>query len=162
MPPTSDLEIRFATADDVDGALAIWQETAETRARLDSRYRVASDGLARWRAAFLSGLAEPNRCTAVALRRGALIGYMIGVVQPNLPALLPEQIGVLLELAVDSHGRGGGIGTQLFELLSSWFRERGIQQVELRVPARDAIAQAFWRALGATQLYDYMWVKLHD
>lgn len=157
-----DLEFRRAEAADLDGLTAIWQETAETLSKLDSRYRIAPNGADRWGAAFLNGLDDPDRCSIVALRRGTLIGYMIGVVQPNLPGLLPEQIGIVSELAVDSHGRGGGIGTGMFDLLSAWFKARGIGQVEVRVASRNAIAQAFWRAMGATQLYDQLWIKVRD
>ncbi len=158
----ADPEMRRAEAADLDGLSLIWQETAETLSRLDIRYRVAPDGAAQWRAAFLKALDDPNRCCIVAVRRGTVIGYMIGAVQPNAPGLLPEQIGMVIEMAVDSHGRGGRIGTGMFDLLSAWFREQGIQNVELRVPYRNAIAQAFWRAIGATQLYDHMWLKLRD
>jgi len=158
----SELHIRSALAADADGLLPIWQETVETMTRLDSRYRIAANGAERWRASFVAGLSDPDRHTALILRGDKPIGYMVGTVQANAPGLLPEMIGVIVELSVDSHGQGGGVGTQLFATLSDWFKTRGVSHIELRVPSRNPIAQAFWRALGATSLYDQLWIKLRD
>jgi hypothetical protein len=48
----------------------------------------------------------------------------------------------------------------MFDALCDWFKERGITAIEARVPSRHPIAQAFWRALGASELYEQMWLKL--
>ncbi len=157
-----ELSVRPAITADAEPLARIWVETIETLGRLDPRFRAAPAGAERWRTAFVAGLADRDRLTVVALRGEVLSGYLIGAAQPNLPGLLPPQIGVVLDLAVDSHGRGGGVGTEMFRLLSAWLRTRGIDRVEVRVAARNPIAQAFWRALGATEFYDTLGLKLHD
>ncbi len=156
------LEVRRALAADLEAAGRIWQESAETLSQLDPRYRTAPDGLERWKSARLAGLANPDQCLFVALRRGEVMAYLCGTLKPNLPGLLPEQIGVIDELAVDSHGHGGGPGRLLLEAMIGWLRERGISRVEIRVPRQNAIAQAFWRAIGAREWYDLMWFKVRS
>jgi GNAT superfamily N-acetyltransferase len=94
------------------------------------------------------------------IKEGHLLGYIVGSVVENLPTLLPEKHGYVGDLAVDAHGKVGGIGRNLFEALKGWFRDRGVTHVEARVPYRHAVAQAFWRALGATEWYEHLWLKL--
>ena len=91
---------------------------------------------------------------------GRVVGYIIGSVVGNIPGLPAEHHGYVTELAVDSHGKAGGIGRALFDEMRKWFAARGVTHVEARVPVRHAIAQAFWRALGASELYEQMWLKL--
>ena len=45
-------------------------------------------------------------------RDGELIGYIVGWLQP-MPGLVPEQIGLITEIALDAHGYHGGVGRAL-------------------------------------------------
>lgn len=154
------LYIRTAAAEDAEALALLWRDNADTLAKLDPRFRLAPDGMARWREAFLAGLINTHRQTVVAVRNRTLIGCMTGQVMPNAPGFAPAEIGVITELIVDSHGRGGGIGTGMLETLSEWFRAHHVTVIEAHVPAHNPIAQAFWRALGAVEVTHYMRVKL--
>ena len=94
------------------------------------------------------------------ITQGRVLGYIIGSMVSNIPGLPMEHHGYVTELAVDSHGKAGGIGRNLFDALKAWFRERHVTHIEARVPARHPVAQAFWRALGASELFEQMWLKL--
>ena len=154
------LHIRPALAADADGLALLWRDNADTLSKLDPRFRLAPDGMERWRMAFLSELARDQRYTVVASRDRTLVGCMTGLIVPNAPGLLPESIGTISELIVDSHGRGGGIGTGMLDMLMAWFAAHGITAVEAHVPVRNPIAQAFWRALGAVEVTQQMRVKM--
>jgi ribosomal protein S18 acetylase RimI-like enzyme len=143
--------------------LAVWQEAADMLAKVDSRYRLAADAATRWQETLSAMLNRQDTAVFVAVskvRKGHILGYIVGSVVPNMPTFTVERIGLVSDLAVDSHGKVGGIGRSLFDALAKWLREQGIQQVVALVPHRHAIAQAFWRALGATALLDQMWLKL--
>ena len=146
------LNIRPAVTSDSEALSVLWRDTAETLTRLDRRLRLAPDGVMRWRTAFVVGLDRPDQHTVVAERGRIVIGSMTGQINTNSPGFLPDQIGVISELIVDSHGRGGGIGTQMYDLLSQWFAAHGVTIIEARVPATNPIAQAFWRASGASDI----------
>jgi len=155
--------VRRATAVDADGILFVWQETADMLARGDSRYRLAPNAAAIWRENLLQELTQGDRAIFVAeslVKEGHILGYIVGRLIEGEPTLQTERRGLVSDLAVDSHGKAGGIGRGLFDALKSWFRECGVSQVEARVPSRHPIAQAFWRALGASELYEHMWLKL--
>ena len=153
------LLIRPAQAADSETLARLWRDTAETLTRLDRRLRIAPDGEARWQAAFVAGLDQADQHTVVALRGRTIIAAMTGQLGHNLPGFLPEKLGIITELIVDSHGRGGGIGTQLYEALAGWFTTQGVTMIEARVPAANPIAQAFWRASGAAEIYQVLRLK---
>jgi L-amino acid N-acyltransferase YncA len=158
---TLDFVVRRAQATDAEALARLWQESAELLAAADRRWRMAPDGVAQWSAAFTAWLGRDDGAVFVAERKGHALGYVIGGVVPNRPGFDPAQIGAVIELAIDSHGRGdGGIGTQLIAALTAWLTTRGVSQLEVRVPTAQPIAQAFWRASGATVMANEMWLKV--
>ena len=160
---TARFVVRRATPAHAEQMLALWQEAAEMLAKTDSRYHLAPDAAARWRHALQDWLARDDVALFVAestAQDGRVLGYIIGSIVANLPALVPERYGYVSDLAVDAHGKVGGIGRGLFEALKVWFHEQGISHVEARVPYRHPVAQAFWRAIGASELYEQMWIKI--
>jgi len=155
--------VRRATPSDTEMLLARWDEAAQMLAKVDSRYKLAPDAGARWQAALREWLARDDMAVFIAestIKENHALGYIIGAVATNLPMYLPERYGVVHDLAVDSHGKSSGIGRSLFEALCAWFKAQGVTQVEARVPHRQPVAQAFWRAIHASDLYDVMWLKL--
>jgi GNAT superfamily N-acetyltransferase len=153
------LHIRPAVAADAETLGVLWRDTVETLTRLDRRLKLAPNAVDRWREAFVAGLSRADQYSVVAVRDRAIIAGMTGQIIPNAPGFLPEKMGLISELIVDSHGRGGRIGTQLYEALGAWFSSHDVTLIEARVPAANPIAQAFWRALGAADVYQYLRLK---
>src|SRR5260221_1797776 len=163
LTPEPTFMVRRATAADADGILFIWQETADMLARGDSRYRLAPNAAAIWRENLLQWLMQSDKAVFIAeslVKPGHILGYIVGRLVDGEPTLQPEHRGYVSDLAVDSHGKVSGIGRGMFDALKVWFRECGVSQIEARVPSRHPIAQAFWRALGASELFEHMWLKL--
>jgi ribosomal protein S18 acetylase RimI-like enzyme len=155
--------VRKATTADVERMLFIWQETNDMLAQHDHRHRSAPDAAECWREQLLGWLQREDIAIFVAestLIEGKVLGYIIGSIAINPPTVMPERYGYVSELAIDSHAKTGGLGRGMLEALKAWFAERGISHIEARVPSRHAIAQAFWRAVGASELYHQMWLKL--
>jgi ribosomal protein S18 acetylase RimI-like enzyme len=150
--------IRLATSADLDAMTAIWLETAEMLARADHRMKIAPNGTTIWRDAVANLMTDTTKRILVADRRGTAIGYLVGGIFQN-PGFLPERSGLVYELAVDAHGKAGGIGRELVAAFWGWLHEQGITDIEARVPVTHPIAQAFWRASGATILFEHMRIK---
>ncbi len=148
--------VREAKPTDMDELLRLWKERSEVYLK-DPRIKLSA---AQWREAVLAWLPREDVQVLVADREGQLIGYIIGWVQPNLPALTPPFYGLINELSVDGHCKQGGVGTALLAELKNWFKRKDLKQVEIRVPHLQAIEQAFWRASGAADYYDHMWYRL--
>ena len=63
-------------------------------------------------------------------------------------------------MAVGAHSYQSGLGKKLLAPLRLWFAGQGITSIVAYVPRRQPVEQAFWRAQGATDLTDVMWMKL--
>jgi GNAT superfamily N-acetyltransferase len=105
-------------------------------------------------------LADHCYAVFVADRTDSLAGYVVGCVQDNPPGLRPARIGIVVEMAVGAHSYQNGLGRQLFNPLRQWFAGQGITAIVAHVPSRQPVEQAFWRAIGATELTDVLWMKL--
>src|SRR5258708_5171737 len=112
--------VRRATLADTDAILFVWRETAEMLARGDSRYRLAPNAAECWQADLQNWLKRDDVAVFVAestLKPGHVLGYIVGSVVSNVPTLKPGNYGYVSDLAVDSHGKAGGIGRNLFDAL---------------------------------------------
>ena len=89
---------------------------------------------------------------------GGLVGYIAGWLLP-MPGVTPGQIGLVTEIALDAHGYHGGAGRELVGALRRWFEGKGAGQMAVASPHYDAVAQAFWRSLGAVEWMDVLWIK---
>lgn len=158
---TTAFSVRRAHRDDAEMLVAIWKEAADALVKADPRFKLTDESPARWRDSLMGWLGRPDMAVYVAQKTdGPVIGYIVGQLAENTPGLLPERYGLVLDLAIDYHAKSSGIGRGLFEALKGWFVEQRASHVEARVPFHHPVAQAFWRAIGATKLYDQMWVKL--
>lgn len=158
---TRAFSVRRAHRSDAESLLAIWKEAAEALVKADPRFKLTEESPARWRDGLLAWLGRPDMAVFVAERSdGQVIGYIIGTLAENTPGLVPERYGLVSDLAVDYHAKSGGIGRQMLEALKGWFVSQQVSHMEARVPFHHPVAQAFWRAIGASKVYDQLWVKL--
>jgi ribosomal protein S18 acetylase RimI-like enzyme len=73
------------------------------------------------------------------------------------PAELAERARAeITELWVRPGARRSGLGGSLAGAALAWAREQGAERVEVRVAARNAEGQAFWRALGFGSFVDVL------
>jgi GNAT superfamily N-acetyltransferase len=155
------VEVRLAAPPDVPGMMALWLEKVTLQQQTDRRFRLAPDGGARWSQTVQAWLNNPQCALYVAVADEAqVVGYVIAQIQPGPPGLLPDRVGVVLELAVGAHSYQSGLGRRLVEPVRAWLIEQGVQVMMAQVPHRQPVEQAFWRAMKGTILTDTMWIKL--
>lgn len=150
------LTIRTATETDLPALAHLWHEKMLLQA--DARTTLAVNARERWLDAAKSWLSDPQCGFFAAEREGEVLGYVVGWLQ-SLPGLMPEQIGMIAEIVIDGHGYHGGAGRELVSALRGWFAAHGASQTAVQTPHYDAVAQAFWRSLGATEWTDVLWIK---
>jgi ribosomal protein S18 acetylase RimI-like enzyme len=155
----SSVIIRPAVAADIPKTAVLWHEKIILQQQSDSRLKLLPDASTRWTAAAAEWLTNDRCRMNVALRNDEIVGYIVGWIQANQPGLLPERLGVITDIAVGVHSYQSGLGRLLLESVRAWFREQGINQLIAHVPSRQPVEQAFWRASGATELIDMMWIK---
>ena len=152
--------VRRAVPTDVDELLRLCEERRDVYLSGERRLAPFADAKQQWRDSVLSWLERDDAAVLVAARDEGLIGYIIGWVWHNPPAIEPERFGLVSEMSVDGHCKQGGVGTAMFEGLKIWFREQGLSAVEVRVPRAQPIEQAFWRAIGAQPFVDQFYYRI--
>ena len=150
--------IRRAASGDIPRLAELWQEKVTLLRQSDDRFAPLSGNSAAWSAAASEWL-ERDDCTVFVGERDDLIaGYVVGWLQAGPPSLLIRHLGIITELAIDTHTYQGGLGTLLLRSIREWFRQAGVHNVVAYAPHCSAVEQAFWRALGADQWIDLMWI----
>lgn len=145
---------RLATRFDLPRLAELQSERFDLLGQADARFALIHHSATLWTDWLLD-----ERCAIyVAEHDGVLVGYVVGWISLELPGILPPRAGVITELVLDAHSYHGGTGRLLLNTLRDWFQRQGMQQVIACVPRSQAVEQAFWRAVGAAELLDWMWV----
>ena len=147
--------VRAASATDIPALAHLWHEKMVLHA--DHRTAPAPNARQEWAAVAQAWLADTRWGFFAAARDDILIGYIVGQVQP-MPGAAPEQIGLITDLALDAHGYHGGAGRALVNALNAWFGAQGVSHTAVCTPHYDAVGQAFWRSLGASEWMDILWI----
>jgi len=130
----SDVNIRTASADDIDAIFALWQlggldhDEAGDRAEMTTKLDYDGD-------LFL-----------VVDTGDGLLGSVMGTYDGHR--------GRIKRCVVDPSQQGTGVGRMLVAELERRFKERGITELRLEVWADNVGAQAFWSSVGWEYLED--------
>ncbi|MEO8610315.1 MAG: GNAT family N-acetyltransferase [Chloroflexota bacterium] len=153
------LTIRAATLTDLPDLTRLWHEKMVLQQQFDRRFSLRPDAKTLWTQAVSEWLSDSNCRIEIAHHNDTLTGYAIAWIRPSPPGVFPTHMGFVEEIVVDPHCHQGGVGRQLLDALKVWFFERKIQNVVAYVPRVGAVEQAFWRAQGAVEWVDLMWIK---
>jgi len=137
----------------------MWYEKTVLQQQADSRLRFAPDAEARWQTAASGWLHEAGLALLVAVDADQPVGYAAVRVEAGAPGLLPEHVGVLVDMGLDTHRYRGGVGRALVSAAQDWLRDHGAAQMTVAVSRRSAVEQAFWRSLGAREWMDSLWMR---
>jgi L-amino acid N-acyltransferase YncA len=145
------MNIRVAQPDDIAALVLLWRDKRALLAQTDARFtdtpQIEKD-FERW-------LQDPNCAVFVGMNaQGRIMGYVIGCLPSGL-----HGVGMVADVALEMHSYQKGLARDLLAPLRDWFAERGVRQVIAAVPRRSAVEQAFWRAMGAAEWMDLLWVK---
>jgi ribosomal protein S18 acetylase RimI-like enzyme len=150
--------IRRATSSDLPRLAELWQEKMILLQQSDPRFASFSGDPAAWSKGACDWLESDPFAIFVGEHGAQIVGYVVGWKQPGLFAPPAEQIGVITDFALDTHTYQGGLGTRLLRAVREWFNQSGISRIAVYAPHCHAVEQAFWRAAGATQWIDLMWI----
>jgi GNAT superfamily N-acetyltransferase len=151
--------VRPALQSDLITLGAIWHENRLVQQQFDARLRLAADAPARWQAAAAAWLASPECHMLMIEKQGRALGYIVGRIEAAPPGLLPDRLGIIIELNADAHARESGVGRALLGALRLWFGEQGVEQLAARTVGQSAVEQAFWRAQGAVDWMAWLWLN---
>ena len=156
MLPMDSLAIREAVNEDVSSIVKLWIETVDITKSLGPYFTRSDNGHITF-AEFLSGHLNYERATVVvAVKDNQIIGYCLAFHLERPPIMVTRDYGIIYDITVDSENRRKGIGTQLFQTVKKWFKERGIKHIELNVINVNSEGRDFCKKIGlkpCTELY---------
>lgn len=149
------VQVRAATADDLDALMSLWRELEDAQGRFrlfppvaDASERIAAsfrDALTADDADVLLVLDDDDTPVAMAL---------IHVEHPS--RLSADRSVEMSRVVVRSDRRGEGIGRLLVDATAGWARARGIASLNAAVFVANDASRRFWRAAGFVSWVDRM------
>ena len=161
--------VRPARMQEIDRVAALWTLITEHHAGLDPLFRMRPGHVAEGELReLLRGLArDPDAAILVYDGSGeteaeaAQIDGIVIVRIDHAPAIMEEtERGEITDLGVRPERRRKGIARLLAGEAMDWARDRGVERVEIQVASGNVEGQAFWRALGYTDLMDVLHKRL--
>ena len=144
----TDIIIRKATVNDLEVIGWLWQEFMDFHRERDLHYSRSADGHERFKEFVAGHIVSENSCVLVAEKVGGVIGYCLATLARYPPVFNEREYGMVFDLAVTERYRRMGVGEEMYQLVQSWFAERGIHRIELRVAVTNEASTAFWRKMG--------------
>lgn len=84
----------------------------------------------------------------VAEEDGRIVGFMLCLLEPNVPVYRERKIGVISDVYVKEERRRKGLAKKMFDFAAKWFEKNKVRTVRLNVAADNLEARAAWRMLG--------------
>ena len=142
------MEVRPASAADLPAVLEIWKEMIEYHAPFDSLFVLAEDAEETFQKYLVNQLENDDTIVIVGVEGDEVIGFTMASVGAYPPVFAKTQHGSISDMAVRSEHRRKGCGQIMLDGLYQWFRNRGIDRVELRAVRRNEAAYSFWKKQG--------------
>jgi ribosomal protein S18 acetylase RimI-like enzyme len=143
-----NVTIRRAATGDLNAIGDLWREFMDFHKSRDAHFARAADGHDRFKE-FISGhMASETSCVLVADVDGEAVGYCLATRAQYPPVFAYRDYGTVYDLAVTERCRRNGIGERLYRAAQTWFVERGIHRIELRVAVSNEVSTAFWQKMG--------------
>jgi ribosomal protein S18 acetylase RimI-like enzyme len=158
----SDYTIRRATPDDLEalgrlGALLMRAHYAFDSHRFMRPGAHAEEGYA----AFLATqLDDPESLVLVAVREGAVRGYVYAGIEPRSWKELRDRAGFIHDVLVDETSRRGGLADALLDGAIEWLRQQRLPRVLLWTSSHNEQAQRLFARKGFRMTMHEMTLEL--
>ena len=145
-----NVTIRDWRRQDLEQVVDLWFQLTRYVNPMDGFYRIMPDARDKYRGYLERVLGDRNYAVFVAEIDDRVVGFAMGRINRAPSVVLPNTVGYIENIFIAEGQRGDGCGTALCERLFVWFRERGIDHVELFYQMANKGAEAFWRKMGFT------------
>jgi ribosomal protein S18 acetylase RimI-like enzyme len=147
---------RPAQRQDAAAIVALWTALVEEHAALDPAFALRPGATAELAPVVERLLRDPDAGLWVVDGPDGIAGFCAARRETAPPAAAERARVEITELVVAPRARRQGNGRALVAAALAWAAARGVRRVEVRVAARNAAGQAFWRALGFADFVDVL------
>lgn len=154
------MEIRPAESSDLESASQLWFERINLLQQTDGQIKHLPDAKEAWRSHARRWIADEMVHFLVSAKSENLIGLIAVRVVDGMPGLRPQRKGLLLDMVIDLHATHPGLSERLLNQAKRWLSAQKVTQLEVDVPARYPVEEAFWRAQGAELRFERRWLRI--
>jgi|SRR5215471_6894262 len=139
--------VRLAAAKDLDRLKTLWIALYEHQRAHGMRISLPENAFGAWVTGMRSQLGRFT-FVVVAESDATLIGFVAGRVRMLPPHFGLDRVGFIGEVFVSDGKRSHGLGARMLEKAIEWYRENGVDRVELQVVSGNPDALRFYEQLG--------------
>jgi GNAT superfamily N-acetyltransferase len=132
----------------IPAILELWKELMDFHRPFDALFTRSEDGEASMATHLEQIIDAEDSLVLVAVEAAGVIGYTMAKVASYPPVFVKRRHGLISDMAVSRAHRRRGCGEMMLEVTLEWFRQKGLDRVELRVAAKNGVAYSFWRKQG--------------
>ncbi len=149
------MKVTRAANEHVTAIVEIWKELMDFHKDLDPIYARSADAHANFEKHLRELMASGDSLVLVALEATRVAAYAIAQTKKRPPVFQHDTYGLVCDVAVTARYRRKGIGEKLLREILGWFESLGIHGIQVRVAAKNPVANAFWRKHGfRDHMYD--------
>ena len=106
------------------------------------------DSKRKWSRYLRERFSEISTKLVVAEEDGEIVGFMLCLLEPNIPVYKERKIGVISDVFVKQQRRRKGLAKKMLDFAARWLKKNKVRTVRLNVAADNLEARAAWRMLG--------------
>lgn len=140
--------VRKATSHDIEAMKILWKEFIDFHRSRDAFFTRSEEGHTRFGEFVQKNMDDRDWLVLVAEVDDGVCGYCMAAIQTYPPVYTNTRYGLVQDIAVTASHRRQGIGRELFRHACAWFKDHGVERIELEVAASNEVSVAFWERLG--------------
>ncbi len=154
------IKIIKATEKFVSDIVKLWKELSDHHSNIDSFFTRREDGHINFKS-FVTELIKSEEATIfVAIEDEKIIGYTIAKIDHYPPVYLLEKYGAIYDIFVALKHRKKGIGKKLWQESLKWFKNLGLERVELSIVPNNPESSSFWKKQGFKDYMHKLFIKI--
>jgi ribosomal protein S18 acetylase RimI-like enzyme len=153
-------EIRKANESDLNGMIELWKDFMDYHIAFDRFWTRSDHGHESAYNYIKSILDEDNVQVLVASMGNRIIGYQISQILEHPPVLQKTRYCLVNDIAIDDKYRGRGIGSEMFEEVKKWAKQKGVDRMELQVASGNEKAIRFYEKQGMKPYSLHMYLTI--
>lgn len=143
------MRIRPGTVEDIPAVLPLVAKTIAFHEGLDDkRFAAVPNAHLRYEQWMQKMAGKDEAAFLVAEEDGAVVGFLLGIIQDEYAMYRTGRYGMIHELWVEPESRGKGVATALLEGALERFRQAGVAQARLDTAAENHAAQQLFAKVG--------------
>ncbi len=145
-----NMHIRTAEIKDIPQIVNLGKQLFELHAKLDREYYFLEDNFSELFGNWVKNyLAQNSQFIIVAEEsKEHIIGFIAGFIKSLYPWFRLKNVGHISFMVIDEKFRKKGVGRLLEEQARLWFKQKGINYIELYVEENNDIGQEAWFSYG--------------